>query len=381
MGNKPDKTIHDSRSAKVFWITNLAAPYRLPIWERLRADYELTIGLLESRESLSSDAGANRGSDWQPKETKTSSFIEIPTWKLKVGEARYYVLKSFLPILAIGDQDVVVFGGWESPAYWLLLLGALIFNVGRVGFYESTLATMKNPKGPIAWIRSCFFRHMHSVVAPGPAAREALQHIGVPRSKILEGFNAIDVEAFRQKCSSTEALPEGHRYLYVGQLIPRKRVEAIIDAFSSVASTADQLTIVGSGQLKDDLARLASSRGTSIRFLPYIDNEMLPELMARHQTLVLASSEEVWGMVVNEALASGLHVVVSENCGVVPSVASMQGVFVTGSNLNDLAPRLQESRDSWSGKIATPEILEWTPERFAGVFSDAMRHAVLATGR
>ncbi|UKA62107.1 glycosyltransferase family 4 protein [Arthrobacter sp. FW306-04-A] len=369
---------------RVLWITNFAAPYRLPVWDQLRTSHILTIGLLESRKSLAADPGANRGTDWHVQEASTPAFVEIPTWKVKVGEARYYVLKSFLPLLAVGGQDVVVFGGWESPAYWLLLFAAMVLGVARVGFYESTLTTMRHRTGPIAWIRSWFFRQMHAVVVPGQAAREALQHIGVPRSKILEGFNAIDVEAFRQKCPTdvtSEDPSGGHRYLYVGQLIPRKRVDAIIDAFSRIAGTADELTIVGSGQLNDELTSLAKSRGTSIRFLPYIDNRLLPQLMAKHHTLVLASADEVWGMVVNEALAAGLHVVVSDNCGVVPSVAEMQGVFIASRNLRDLAARLRESRDSWGGKISTPEILRWTPERFADVFSDAMRRAVLAISR
>lgn len=369
---------------RVLWVTNFAAPYRMPVWNRLRTDHDLTIGLLESRESLAADSKANRGSDWQVEETPSARFIEIPTWKLKAGEARYYVLKGIQPILAVGDQDAVVFGGWESPAYWLLLLGSMVFGVGRVGFYESTLATMKHPRGPVAWIRSCFFRQMHSVVVPGPAAREALLHIGVHRSKILEGFNAVDVRSFHQKSSLAESprgLSDGHHYLYVGRLIPLKRVDAIITAFSDIAGPQDTLTIVGSGHLKDDLTKLAGQEGAAVQFHPYLANDLLPELMAKHHTLVLASSDEVWGMVVNEALASGLHVVVSSNCGVVPSVESMQGVFVANRSLDDLAARLQESRDSWSGKIPNPEILRWTPERFADTFSDAIRQAAVASSR
>lgn len=378
---RPKANNPDSRM-RVLWVTNFAAPYRIPVWEHLRTNHKLTVGLLETRESLAADSRANRGADWQAERTGATTFVELPTWKIKAGEARYYVFKGILPIAAVGNQDVVVFGGWESPAYWLLLLAAMASGLGRVGFYESTLATMKHRTGPIAWIRSCFFRHMHAMVVPGPAAREALLHIGVPRSKILDGFNAIDVEKFHRQSSSVEPFEEsssGHRYLYVGQLIPRKRVEAIIEAFSRTAEPSDELTIVGSGHLKDDLTIQAGKLGPSVHFLPYIANEFLPQLMAKHHTLVLASSEEVWGMVVNEALAAGLHVVVAEDCGVVPSVASMRGVFVANRHLDDLANRMQESRDSWGGRIAKPEILQWTPERFGDVFSGAIRQAALAS--
>jgi glycosyltransferase involved in cell wall biosynthesis len=194
----------------------------------------------------------------------------------------------------------------------------------------------------------------------------------VASTKIAEGFNAVDVKAFQDKTLALDRkeLP-GHAFLYVGQLIPRKRVQSIIEAFSGMAGPHDTLTILGSGEQEEDLRRRAENH-EKIRFLPYIDNSEMPRVMATHNTLVLASSEEVWGLVVNEALASGLHTVVARNCGVVPSVEHMAGVFVAESDLADLTVRMAESRASWTGPILEPEILRFTPEKFASVFMRAI---------
>lgn len=358
---------------KVLWLTNLAAPYRVPLWATLGKRYNLTVALLESSRSLAADTGANRGPDWQLRETDAVRYVEIPTTKLKRGEARYYFLRNLRPLTKLREYDVVIFGGWESPAYWAFLAAATVFGAGRVGFYESTLSTMKNTKGPIAWIRWAFFTTMHAVVVPGRAAHDALLHIGLSDRKIVEGFNAVDVEAFHKASKDITAAPaKGHSFLYVGQLIQRKRVDAIIDAFCAIASTDDRLCIVGSGDQANYLSAKAHAWGPSISFVPHVDNGLLPDLMARHQTLVLASSEEVWGLVVNEALATGLHAVVSENCGVVPSVLGMDGVFVTRTDLRDLQSQMLASRRHWKGGVKKPQILTYTPEKFASTFERAI---------
>src|SRR3712207_4822789 len=70
---------------RVLWVTNMAAPYRVPLWQSLRKKTELVVALLESASSLSSDVGANRGQDWAPGERSGFNFVEIPTMKLRRG--------------------------------------------------------------------------------------------------------------------------------------------------------------------------------------------------------------------------------------------------------------------------------------------------------
>ncbi|GAP53572.1 uncharacterized glycosyltransferase MJ1607 [Arthrobacter sp. Hiyo6] len=261
--------------------------------------------------------------------------------------------------------------------YWALLLSALLFGVSRVGFYESPANTRTYNSRVIDWMRSRFFRFMDIVVVPGHAAAETVRAMGVQPSRIMQGFNAVDVSEFH-RASSLAALQNcsvnsnfGHRYLYVGQLIHRKRVDAIIAAFTQIATPYDELTILGSGSLRGELESMASLSNARISFLEYAENSTVPAIMSSYHTLVLASEREVWGLVVNEALASGMHVVVTENCGVLPSVRGMRGIYAVDENLIDLAKQMTASRRSWNGRILQPEILRHTPERFAGVFDSA----------
>ena len=77
----------------------------------------------------------------------------------------------------------------------------------------------------------------------------------------------------------------------------------------------------------------------------------------------------------NEALASGLHVVVSQRAGVVPSVSHMRGVYAADPTPAALALQLKASRDQWNGPILDPEMLRHTLEADAESVLQAIRLA------
>lgn len=360
-----------TQEPRVLWMTNLAPPYRLPVWSEMAKSLDLRIALLESHARLSRDRDANRGRDWVPPKMDYP-IHQVRSARLARREARHYVAVDPHLWAEVKAVDVVVLGGWESPAYWQLLFLAWLFKKGTVGFYESTLATQSFPGGLIARARSFFFNALDVVVVPGPAAEEALRHMGVPASSVVTGFNAVDSDAFAAVRQAPDAA-NGHRFLYVGQLIPRKRVDAIIGAFAEITRPQDSLTIVGRGELRGQLARRARELGVAdqVNWIDFVANSILPNYMAQADTLVLASDEEVWGLVVNEALAAGLQTVITRNCGVVPSVEHMEGVFIADNSF-DLASAMNKSMTSYSGRIHQPEILRHTPAAFASTFARAV---------
>ncbi|WP_179223222.1 glycosyltransferase family 4 protein [Microbacterium sp. Yaish 1] len=209
---------------------------------------------------------------------------------------------------------------------------------------------------------------MDAVVVPGPAAADALRDLGVHESRIFEGFNAVDVARF---AAVAHLAPEGegHRYLFVGQLIERKNVDGLIHAFARCRRPEDSLTIVGTGEQGASLEHLVarSGLGSTVQFVGSLAYELLPNLMADHHTLVLPSTEEVWGLVVNEALAAGRHVVVSDQAGVAQSVSGMPGVYVCPP-ATGLQQAMADSRQAWAGPRRDPAIARHTPEAFAEVF-------------
>jgi len=367
----------------VSWVTNHPAPYRLPVWESLGRIVDLEVLLLTSRHQYASAPG-NRGREWADLTPAGYTMREVPTWRASRGEASYYATKPFALRLRQGTSAVVL-GGWESPSYLQVLLAAKRRGVPTVGFYESTLFTQSRPTGPLAALRRRFFRSLDAVVVPGRAAEDAIRAMKLPALPIFRGFNAVDVDGIQAAASAarrgaSEAngrsdRAAGHRYLYVGQLIARKNVEAAMHAFAAAARPQDSFTVTGVGDLQDEL-RALNIPGVS--FTGPVAYASLPELLAGHDTLVLPSTVEVWGLVVNEALAAGLHVVVSAQCGVASSVQSMAGVTVVAPTIEGIRDGLVESRARWNGHITAPEILAHGPAEFADTFLDAIEYVVSA---
>ena len=191
---------------------------------------------------------------------------------------------------------------------------------------------------------------------------------GIAREKIIELFNPVDVRYFAEYSHSHRGLStEGHRFLFVGQLIKRKNILNIIRAFAQVANPDDSLTIAGDGPLKVQIRELIEELHLEdqTRMVGHKNQEELAYLYANSDTLVMPSTNEVWGLVANEALASGAHAIVSDVSGVSDFIKNMQGAYICTTDVESIASKMTESRENYAGPVKDPEILKYTPERFA----------------
>jgi glycosyltransferase involved in cell wall biosynthesis len=166
---------------------------------------------------------------------------------------------------------------------------------------------------------------------------------------------------------------EGHRFLLVARLVERKNIPAAILAFSQIADPSDTFTIVGEGPLRVVIQEQIKSLNleSQVSMVGHQSQADVAMLYASSQTLVMPSTNEVWGLVANEALASGMHVIVSDVCGVAELIDGMQGAYICGVKVESIASQMQKSKSEWNGRIANPEIMGYTPERFADSIIEA----------
>jgi glycosyltransferase involved in cell wall biosynthesis len=262
----------------------------------------------------------------------------------------------------------VYIDGWESPAFFVTAFYAKKIGMQLMYGYRGTLDSHRFNNLFIRKIRAVIFSQADFIVTAGAASTKAVEAIGVAPEKIITLFNPVDVEWFNS-FAQAQRIPEtrGHRYIYVGQLIARKNVATIIQGFAEIKNKEDTLTIVGDGCLFQDLEILAVSLGIkeSVYFVGHKTQEELVRYYSSSSTLILASTNEVWGLVVNEALASGLHVVVSNKCGAAEFVKDMKGVYICSTDQESIQEAMAVSSKTWSGYIQEPEILQFTPEKFA----------------
>lgn len=350
--------MQNSNLPKVLWLTNLPAHYRFPIWSRIAQLFELKVVFLLAEENW-------RNWTVPPGQIWSHEYLSLKAINIK----EYDLIPSFRGARKIlQDVDLVVIGGWETPFYARTLLLAKKAKIPVVQIYSSTGDSHRFKKGLVHTIRATLISKADCVVTFGSASKKAVESMGIVSEKIVALFNPVDVTWFSSFANKNRlSTSEGHRYIYVGQLIERKNVSTIINAFAEIRNRRDTLTIVGDGYLSQELKTLAARLDIyeSVYFVGHKNQEELARLYSESNTLILASTNEVWGLVVNEALASGLHVVVTNKCGVAEFVKDMKGAFISSTDQLSLQKAMHVSSQQWNGYIQNPEILKFTPEKFA----------------
>jgi glycosyltransferase involved in cell wall biosynthesis len=151
--------------------------------------------------------------------------------------------------------------------------------------------------------------------------------------------NPVDTARFRP--TPFPGTDQGIRLLSIGRLAPEKEPELLLRAFALALETNGTLTldILGGGPLEAEVKTLVQQLGIQkqVRFLGFVPNQDLPDLIARSHVFVTATRIETFGMAVAEALACG-RPVVAPRVGALPDlVTSQRGVLVSPNDVHGFA--------------------------------------------
>lgn len=174
---------------------------------------------------------------------------------------------------------------------------------------------------PVTEYLARFHRRSRRVFTPSAAARADLAAMGV-RTATVWG-RGVDTTVFSPARRSPEArdrLGLGSRFtfVHVGRFAAEKNVELVLEAYRRASASVPQgvmrLVLAGTGPRE---AALRSAASEGVTFLGHLDRETaLPELYANADAFVFASTTETLGLVVLEAMASGIPVIAAPAGGV-----------------------------------------------------------------
>jgi glycosyltransferase involved in cell wall biosynthesis len=298
-------------------ITNMMAPYRLPLWGALNERMPGGIGV-----ACLVEAESNR--DWEAW-AETPFPVSVlrgvsPRW----GAERHLHLRvGVRSVLSRWSPDAVYIGGWDAPAYWSALRWSRRHGALAIGGW-GTHAASTSRAGVRDLLRRRFLRSLDGVFAYGAAAADFAVTCGVDPHRVTPVGNPVDVASVGSTATAFAASAEGARlrgslrppvFAYVGQLVPRKNVMALVEAFEGASPTAT-LLVIGDGPLRPELAAWTEARpALDVRLLGSLPPARVHALLGIVDCVVLPSAEEVWGLVVNEGLAAGAFCVVSRTAG------------------------------------------------------------------
>jgi glycosyltransferase involved in cell wall biosynthesis len=255
--------------------------------------------------------------------------------------------------------DVVVMPGYERIEYWVMLAVLVLRRKPRAVFCDST--ANDRPSHPLKKLaKRLFFSLCDGFFAYGTRSREYLMLHGAPSSKIFFHCQAAamphhysEAWALERRLAEAPRAGEPARFLYVGRLSPEKGLDTLIAAMKRVVAVQPKaiLDIVGAGPTKEALQLAIAQAGLSESiFLPgSMDISQLAAKYAGATALVLPSTSEPWGLVVNEALSHGCPVVASHICGCIPELVKegTTGYVFQAGQVDDLAEKMLRAHEQF----------------------------------
>ena len=308
-------------------VTGAPAPYREPLFDRLAADPSLCVRVFYCADGHN-DVGWTGGAA-EPSDVR----VFLKNWTprpLRRLPAAGYINPGIWNGLEQFDPDYVVVYGYNQATHWLAYAWCLRRKVPFAIRGDSN-AAIDDAAGWRSRIRRRLVTRLiaraHAVLPIGSANCEYWRRAGARGSQIFSAPYAVDFERFAASGRFRAPEPGGRtRFLFAGRLIPRKRVDLLIQAFNAVVPTGRAtLTVVGDGPERRRLQAMQSPAAwAATRWIGKASNEQMQRWYARCDVLVLPGWREPWGLVVQEAAAAGLAILADPRVGAVRDLLSSE---------------------------------------------------------
>ena len=297
------------------------------------------------------DAWGKAGSD--ARYHKVSLFPEAAHNNLGSSQLR----RAFWSALEQANPDVVAVNGWND-------FGSLVAAdcCVRRGIPMVVMSESARQDEPRTWWKEMIKRRVVGVYSAalvgGQRHVEYLVELGMPRDSIFTGYDVVDNAYFRRRAEEVRSQKSDVRkqyglsenyFLASARFIEKKNLPTLIRAYAAYRQKSEasgnppwDVVLLGDGPLREALNSQLSTLNLHAHvhlpgFKPY---DELPVYYALAKAFVHASTTEQWGLVVNEAVASGLPVIVSERCGCVPELVRGNGFTFDPIDERELPSRL-----------------------------------------
>lgn len=324
---------------KVAFITYAMAPYRTKQFEEIVKINHIDLSVYYIGRSV-------KTRNWQVKHSNLFKEYHL-TGYFKLGN--YYLLYKNIKRLVL-ENDIFLLGGYDSTAMFIFLFYIKKYNKKAVFVMDGiSPKRLTESSGIKHFIKSKFIRKMDAYFANGQISKDYLiKNFDVKSNKIFNQYLTVDVDRIHditiRNAKETKVNDGRFLILYSGRLLPRKRVTDILRAVN-LTSIKDNISIliVGSGSEESSIQQLGKSLGLNISFVPFIKKQDdLFKAYGRADCLVLPSDDDPWGLVVNEAEAAHLPVIVSDACGCALDLvkSGMNGYTYENKSISELSERI-----------------------------------------
>lgn len=313
--------------------------YHAPLFRRLAHRGAVSVHVFYSWTGLACggafDRGFGRQVSWDLPLLDGYEFSFVPNRSNDPGTHRFSGLRNpeLVPRILAWKPDALLVYGWAYRSHF----EALRALHGRVPIFfrgDSTNIDSISSARRLArtlWLRYVY-RHIDVALYPGKNNREYFLSHGLGPERLAWAPHSIDNARFADPdgTRATAArvwrrqmgIPDGATtILFVGKLEPKKAPDVLLDAFLLLRDPTAHLIFAGSGPMQPALtARSAADR--RVHFIGFQNQSAMPTVYRLGDIFCLPSRGpgETWGLAANEAMASGLPIVLSTAVGCAPDL-------------------------------------------------------------
>ncbi len=408
-GLRPEPTLASAPppgSLRLALVASHPVQYQAPWYRALAARLDLQV-LFAHRISSADHArgGFDVGFEWDTPLFEGYSFEWLVNTALRPGVDHFWGCNTPGVGTAIrgGDFDAVLVNGWQLFSYWQAIRAARAAGIPVLVRGDSQLDARSSP------IRSVLrrFAHPHMLrsfdacLAVGRRNADYYRHYGVPDARIYRSVHCVDNDFFAHAAADTRRRRDQVRgelglpadavvFMFAGKLTEKKRPLDLLDALRRVHQKHADVwgLIVGDGPLKAAVGDYRHRHELRCVMAGFQNQRRIAATYAAADALVLPSTAgETWGLVVNEAMACGLPVIVSDEVGCAPDLVleDETGFTYPCGDVAALAERIgaltgdRRRRDRMGAGAAT-HVAAYSPEAAAEGVVRAIEHLARGSG-
>lgn len=317
-------------------ITTHPIQYNAPLFKQLSERGNISCKVFytwgQTNEGLIYDPGFNKNREWDIPLLEGYEFEFIHNSAKRPGSDHFFgiINKTIIDKIHVYKPDAILVFGWSFYSHLKVMRYfkgkiPVIFR-GDSNLIDEAGASIFNKIARRIFLR-WVYKHIDIALYVGVANKRYYESFGLESNKLVFAPHCIDNHRFSENNASFEEQANSWRtkmnilesdivFLFAGKLQAKKNPQLLIDAFQCLKEKNIKLLFVGNGEMEVELKEKAKG-DERILFLNFINQSQMPIVYRMGDVFVLPSigPGETWGLSVNEAMACGRPVIVSDACG------------------------------------------------------------------
>ena len=296
---------------KLLWLANIPSPYRVDFFNELGKYCDLTV-LFEKRLSNKRDAS------W--KKFRIENFNAVFLKGISVGSASAFCV-DVNKYLKKNIYDHIIVSNFSDITG---IMAIVSMRMNRIPYMvESDGGFAGNGKGPKERLKRWLLKGAKAYFSTAKDHDEYYLTYGASKERLIrypftslwgkDVLSAPISETKKKELKSKLGIREPKSIVAVGQFIHRKGFDVLINAMARINSDVG-CYIVGGIPTDDYIGLVNDLNLKNIHFVGFKSKAELAEYYMAADLFVHPTREDIWGLVVNEAMAKGLPVVTTDRC-------------------------------------------------------------------